>query len=70
MAGYTGKFLRINLTTGQIDKEKLDMDLAMKFIGGRGLASHFLSREIEADVDPLSAANKIILPQRPADTWS
>ncbi len=65
MAGYTGQFLRINLTTGRIDKKKLDMDLAMKFIGGRGLASYFLSREIEADVDPLSAANKIIFATGP-----
>jgi len=65
MAGYTGQFLRINLTTGRIDKEKLDMDLAMKFIGGRGLASYFLTREIEADVDPLSAANKIIFATGP-----
>ena len=29
MAGYCGKFLRINFSTGQIEKEDLDLDLAM-----------------------------------------
>ena len=65
MAGYTGQFLRVNLSTGQIDKEKLDLELAVKFIGGRGLASYFLTQEIEPDVDPLSPANKIIFATGP-----
>lgn len=65
MAGYTGQFLRINLSTGRIDKEKLDLDLAVKFIGGRGLASYYLTQEIKPDVDPLSPANKIIFATGP-----
>ena len=65
MAGYAGQFLRVNLSTGQIDKEKLDLELAVKFIGGRGLASYFLMQEIEPDVDPLSPANKIIFATGP-----
>ncbi len=65
MAGYTGQFLRVNLSTGRIDKEKLDLDLAVKFIGGRGLASYFLLQEIEPDIDPLSPANKIIFATGP-----
>ena len=65
MAGYTGQFLRVNLSTGQIDKEKLDLELAVKFIGGRGLASYFLTQEIEPDIDALSPANKIIFATGP-----
>ena len=65
MAGYTGQFLRVNLSTGQIDKEELDLELAKKFIGGRGLASYLLTKEIEPEVDPLSAANKIIFATGP-----
>jgi len=65
MAGYTGQFLRVNLSTGQIDKEELDLKLAKKFIGGRGLGSYFLTQEIDPDVDPLSPANKIIFATGP-----
>ena len=65
MAGYTGQFLRIDLSTGQIDKEKLDLELATKFIGGRGLASYFLTQEVDPDVEPLDPANKLIVATGP-----
>lgn len=65
MAGYSGKFLRINLSTGQIDQENLDIELAMKFIGGRGLASHLLAQEVEPETEPLDPANKIIFATGP-----
>jgi aldehyde:ferredoxin oxidoreductase len=65
MAGYSGKFLRINLSTGQIDQENLDMELAMKFIGGRGLASYYLAQEVEPEVEPFDSANKIIFATGP-----
>jgi len=38
MSGYCGKVLRVDLTTGAIRTEPLDLDVAKKFIGGRGLA--------------------------------
>ncbi len=65
MAGYIGKFLRINLSTGRIDKEELDLELAVKFVGGRGLASYFLTQEIAAETEPLDPANKIIFATGP-----
>jgi len=65
MAGYTGTFLRINLSTGQIDKEKLDLELAAKFIGGRGLASYFLTQEVDPETEPLDPANKLIVATGP-----
>lgn len=65
MAGYSGKFLRINLSTGQIDQENLDIELAIKFIGGRGLASHLLAQEVEPETEPLDPANKIIFATGP-----
>ena len=61
MAGFHGKLLRINLTNGQIDLEKLDLDLAKKFIGGRGLGTYFISKEVPADTEPLSPENKLII---------
>ena len=61
MAGaYYEKIARINLTTGEIKVEKLDLDLAHKFIGGRGLGTKILYDEGVATVDPLSPENKLI----------
>ncbi|MBW7991084.1 MAG: aldehyde ferredoxin oxidoreductase family protein [Planctomycetes bacterium] len=65
MAGYSGKFLRVNLSTGQIDQENLDMELAMKFVGGRGLASYYLAQEVKPEVEPFDSANKIIFATGP-----
>jgi len=61
MAGaYYEKLARVNLTTGEIKIEKLDLDLAHKFIGGRGLGTKILYDEGVATVDPLSPENKLV----------
>ncbi len=65
MVGYAGKFLRINLSTGRIDKENLDMEATLKFIGGRGLGSYILTQEIDPGVDALGPDNKIIFATGP-----
>lgn len=57
---YYEKIARINLTDGTIKTESLDLDLAHKFIGGRGLGTKMLYDEGVATVDPLSADNKLI----------
>ena len=57
---YMGKLARINLSTGEIKVEQLDLDLAKKFIGGRGLGTKILYDEGVATVDPLSEENKLI----------
>jgi len=61
MAGaYYEKIARINLTTGEIKVEKLDLAVAQKFIGGRGLGTKILYDEGVATVDPLSPENKLV----------
>ena len=57
---YNGKIARINLTTGEIKTEALDMELAEKFIGGRGLGTKILYDEGIAKVEPLSPENKLV----------
>ena len=57
---YNGKIARINLTTGEIKVEALDLEMAKKFIGGRGLGTKMLYDEGCATVDPLSPENKLI----------
>lgn len=60
MNGYTGKVLRVDLTKGVIKTENLDINLAKKYIGGRGLGTAMLIKEIDPAVDALSPANKLL----------
>ncbi|HNW02899.1 MAG TPA: aldehyde ferredoxin oxidoreductase family protein [Burkholderiaceae bacterium] len=57
---WTGKILRVNLTTGSIKVEPTNMDWARAYIGSRGLGTKYLVEEVNAKVDPLSSDNKII----------
>ena len=57
---WAGKILRVNLSTGTCKSEPLNTTWAKQYLGSRGLATKYLVEEIDAKVDPLSAANKII----------
>lgn len=65
MYGYQGKILRVNLTTATTAVEVLDLEKAMKFIGGRGLGTKIFMDEVPADVDALSVENKLIVATGP-----
>jgi aldehyde:ferredoxin oxidoreductase len=56
---YAGKILRVDLTTGKISSEPLNMDWARHFIGGKGLGFRYLFDALSANVNPLSPANVI-----------
>jgi len=60
MKGWTGKLIRVNLSTQTIKLEDLNMDDAKKYIGGRGLGSKILYDEIDPKIDALSEDNKLI----------
>lgn len=60
MKGYTGKLIRVDLTDKVIKVEKLNMDYAKNYIGGRGLGSKYLYEEIDPQIDALSPENKLI----------
>ncbi|MFA4837519.1 MAG: aldehyde ferredoxin oxidoreductase family protein [Dehalococcoidia bacterium] len=59
--GYIGQILRVDLTEKEWEVEDLDLDLAEKFIGGRGLGAKLLLDEVDPEVDPLSPENKLIV---------
>lgn len=65
MSGYNGTILRVNLTTGAIKKEALGIELAKKFIGGRGLGTKLFYDEVNANIEPLSIDNKLIFATGP-----
>ncbi len=53
MNGYTGKILRVDLTTRAITVEEPDERFYRQYLGGTGLIAYYLLEEVSADVDPL-----------------
>jgi len=58
---YTGKVLRVDLTSGKISSEPLREDWARDFIGGKGLVFRYLYEELRPGTDPLSPENKVVI---------
>ena len=62
---YNGKILRVNLSDKSFKVEDLDLNLAKKFIGGRGLGTKLYMDEVSPTVDPLSPENKVVIASGP-----
>ena len=62
---WTRKILRVNLSTGDCQSEALNMDWAREYLGQRGLASKYLSEEIDPGCDALGPDNKLIMATGP-----
>ena len=60
MASWTGKLLRVNLTSGRHQVEEIPTAWLHDYIGGRGLGDRYLYEEVDPQVDPLSPDNKMI----------
>lgn len=58
--GYTGKIIRVDLSAKTISVEEPEEDFYRSYVGGRGLISYFLHREVKAGADPLGPDNKLI----------
>ncbi len=58
--GYNGSILRVNLSDGSIGEEHPADHFYRRYFGGRALISYYLLRELEPDIDPLSAKNLLI----------
>jgi aldehyde:ferredoxin oxidoreductase len=63
--GYMGNILRVDLTTRVITTEYLDETLRRRYLGGSGLISYFLWKELTKGIDPLSPENKLIIATGP-----
>ncbi|ODA40069.1 aldehyde ferredoxin oxidoreductase family protein [Desulfosporosinus sp. BG] len=61
MGGYIGRILRINLTEGKTSSEPLNMELANKYLSGRGLAGKMFADEVSSDVKALDPENKLFI---------
>jgi aldehyde:ferredoxin oxidoreductase len=62
---WTQKVLRINLSEGTCTPEALNMEWAQQYLGQRGLASKYLTEEVDPNCDPLGPENKMIMTTGP-----
>ncbi len=65
MNGWTGKILRIDLTSGKISEEATDPAIARLYIGARGMGTRYFFNEVDPGIDPLGPENKIIFAPGP-----
>ena len=63
--GFAGKELYIDLTSGTIEKRALNIDEALKFLGGMGLQLRLLYDLLKRETDPFSPDNPIIIGSGP-----
>jgi len=62
---WTRKLLRVDLTAGTCIPEALNMSWAREYLGQRGLATKYLSEEIDPKCDALGPSNKLIMATGP-----
>ncbi|MBI2192313.1 MAG: aldehyde ferredoxin oxidoreductase family protein [Planctomycetes bacterium] len=63
--GWTGKLLRVNLSSGQHAVEDIPLAWLKDYVGGRGLAARYLYEEMDPRADALSPENILILAAGP-----
>jgi len=63
--GFAGAIARVNLSTGEIKKEKINEEWARLFIGGRGYGSKIIYDEVDPKIDPLAPENKVVIATGP-----
>ena len=59
--GYAGSVLRVDLSTGKIEQEPLDMGLARRFVGGAGMNCALFEGLQRPGSDPFAPENPIVL---------
>jgi aldehyde:ferredoxin oxidoreductase len=58
--GYTGKILRVDLSTGAISVDEPDERFYRTYMGGWGIITYYLLKELSPGVEPLSPENLLI----------
>lgn len=64
-SGYAGQYLRVNLTTEEIQVLGLPEEWAENYLGGNGIGTKILWEEVAPETDPLSPENKLIVATGP-----
>ena len=65
ISGYHGRVLVADLSRGEVRTEPLDPDTALRYLGGRGLATRLLYDAIDPACDPLGPDNAFVIASSP-----
>ncbi|MBN2392950.1 MAG: aldehyde ferredoxin oxidoreductase family protein [Anaerolineae bacterium] len=65
MNGYTGKILKVDLTTGTIAVETPPEPFYRRYLGANGFIGYYLLKEMPANVDPLGPDNLLVFAAGP-----
>ena len=60
MNGYTGKILRVDLSSGSFEIEEPSPSFYRRYFGGNGFIAYYLLKEMPAGADPLGPDNLLI----------
>ena len=60
MFGYHGKFLSVNLATGEIKDMPITEEQAKSYLGGCGLSARLIYGSVKPGMDPLAAENPLV----------
>lgn len=63
--GYAGKILKINLDRKEKKTEDIPVELAEKYLGGRGFVARLLFDMLEPGIDPLGPENIVVVATGP-----
>ncbi|MBN1538295.1 MAG: aldehyde ferredoxin oxidoreductase family protein [Anaerolineales bacterium] len=63
--GYAGAYLRVDLSTGQIQKHSLPSEWVENYLGGNGIGIKILWDEVPETANPLGPDNKLIVATGP-----
>ena len=63
--GYHGRVLVADLSRGEVRTEPLAPELALDYLGGRGLATRVLYDAIDPACDPLGPDNAFVIASSP-----
>ncbi len=63
--GYTGRILRVDLSSGSISTESPGDNFYRRYVGGWGIIGYYLLRELEPMIDPLGPENRLIFAAGP-----
>jgi aldehyde:ferredoxin oxidoreductase len=58
---YTGKVLRVDLSTGSAAVEPLNVEWAERYMGGKGLLLRYMWEYVPPKVDPWAPENPVFL---------
>ena len=58
--GFAGRIAFVDLTSGRVDVEGVDWELAEKYIGAEGIATRLIYDHVPPEVEPLDPENMIV----------